>query len=181
MREELNLVVGENNRNKKHKFWKGVWTFTYKDKDGNVIETYTKENALADEGEQDILDRTFRGSAAPASYYVRLYNDTPIETDTLATLVGEPAAGAGTYNSQALALNTTDFPTLALDAGDYMVTSKTITFDATSTGWGPVTYAVLATVATGTTGKLYAYVALSTSRTLAVGETLDVTMSIKLQ
>ena len=179
--EDLRIVAGasaSSARDKKHPFYKSVWEFTHRDKNGKIIDQWTQENALADEGEQDILDRTFRGAAAPASFYLRLYNDTPVETDTLALLTGEPSGNG--YAAQALALNTTDWPTLALDAGDYQVTSKTVTFTASGGSIGPVTYAVLAT-SSDNTGKLYAYVALSQSRTLADGETLDVSMTIKLQ
>lgn len=134
-------------------------------------------NALADEGEEDILSAYFDGGAAPTNFYGRLYNDTPVETDTLATLLSE-AAGNG-YAAVTFAAGT-DWGAPALDAGDFQTTSTTKTFSATGGSWGPVTYAVLATVATGTVGLLIAYVALSASRTLQSGDTLDLSWAVKL-
>lgn len=153
--------------------------FAHRDRSGNIIwETAWIENSLADEGEQDILDIIYRASTAPTTFYTRLYNDTPVDTDTLALLTGE-ASGNG-YGALTWNRNSTDFPTLALDAGDYQVSSVTKQYSASGGSWGPVTYMVLATVATGTAGKIYNYFALSQSRTLADGEKLDVSMKMKL-
>ena len=163
---------------KKHNFWLGIWEFELKDKDGNVIEKYKNQNALADEGESLLLDSFFRGQNSPTGgFYIRLFNDTPVETDALSDLTGEPSGNG--YSAQALAQDTTDFPTLELDSGDYQVVSKSVTITSTGT-IGPVTYAVLAT-SSDNTGKLVAYVELSTPRTLANGESLTITLTIKLQ
>lgn len=43
-------------------------------------------NALADEGEEIILDVFLRGASAPASLYVGLLSATPTDTTTLATM-----------------------------------------------------------------------------------------------
>lgn len=135
-------------------------------------------NALADEGESAFLDCTLRATNCPTTYYLRLYNDTPTETDTLTALTGEPTTNG--YAAQQITRDATGWPTLALDSGDYQATSATKTFSAAGGSWGPVTYAVLATT-NDNTGKLIAYAALSTSRTLASGESLQVTYKLKLQ
>lgn len=158
--------------------WVGEWSFTHLNADGTIKDTWKQFNALADEGEQQILDCYFRDASEPSSFYVRLFNDIPVETDTLTDLTGEVTGGG--YTAQALARNGTDFPTLALDSGDYKLTSKELTFTASGSPYSVATYAVLATT-TDNTGKLIAYVALSTSRTLATGESLKVTFTIKLQ
>jgi len=157
--------------------WVGEWSFIHYTADGTIKDAWKQYNALADAGEQDILDIVFRDAIEPSSFYVRLFNDTPVETDTIADLTGEPSGNG--YSAQALARNGTDFPTLALDSGDYQLTSKSVTFTSSGT-IGPVTYAVL-TTSTDSSGKLYAYVALSSSRTLTSGETLTITFTIKLQ
>lgn len=164
---------------KKHPFWLGIWEIEHRDKDGNVIWSDVIENALADEGENNILDAYFRGQNAPSTFYLALFNDTPVETDTMADLQGEPSGNG--YARQELERNTTGWPTLELDSGDYMVTSKQANFSASGGSWGPVTYMVLTTTASGTSGKLLAYVALSQSRTLQAGETLGCKIKIKLQ
>lgn len=164
---------------KKHNFWLGIWDFEVKDKDGNLVEKWSQQNDLADEGENLMLDAFFRGQNNPSGgFYIRLFNDTPVETDGLADLTGEPSGNG--YSAEALAQDTTDFPTLELDSGDWRVVSKTVTFTADGGAIGPVTYGVLAT-SSDNTGKLVAYVPLSVSRTLADGESLAVTITIKLR
>ncbi len=158
--------------------WIGVFEFKHFDRDGNLIWQETANNNLADEGESLFLDCVLRSTSCPTTFYLRLYNDTPTETDTLASLTGEPTTNG--YTKPELTRNNTGWPTLALDSGDYMATSKTVTFSASGGSWGPVTYCVLAT-STDTSGKLISYVALSQSRTLADGESLQVTYKVKLQ
>jgi hypothetical protein len=166
---------------KKKKGWIGKWDFRHLDRDGNVIwEALDRENFLADEGEYAMLDVFLRAGTAPAGFYIRLFNDTPVETDALSDITGEPAGTYG-YAAQAVARSAeaAGWPTLALDSGDHMATSKTVTFTAAGGSIGPVTYAVLATTSDNA-GKHIASVALSTTRTLASGESLQVTMKVKL-
>lgn len=155
-----------------------VWHLKHRDRDGNVIWEEHKENALADEGEQDILEVFYRAAAAPTEFYIRLFNDTPIETDGLTDLIGEPSGNG--YAAQLVERSAVGFPTSALDAGDWQIASKTVTFTASGGAIGPVTHGVLATTSDNT-GRLNSFVALSQSRTLADGESLDVTITIKLQ
>lgn len=133
-------------------------------------------NALADEGEIDILDVYFEDQAVRATLSGRLYNDTPIETDTLATLTGEVT---GTGYAAVTFTRGTDWSAPALDAGDGKTTSVVKTFTAGG-AWTVATSLVLATVATGTAGLFIAWIMLSVSRTLANTETLDVTVGVKL-
>jgi hypothetical protein len=133
-------------------------------------------NALADEGEIDILDVYFEDQAVRASTFFRLYDDTPLETDTLATLVGE-VTGTGYAGIQVD--RGTDWSAPALDSGDGQTTSTTKTFTAGGT-WTDATQLVLATVASGTAGLHLAWAALSATRTLVLNDTLDVTLAVKL-
>lgn len=154
------------------------WRFEHRNADGEVLwdQDWTP-NALSDAGESAMLDVYFRGATAPTNFYIGLVNDTPVDTDTLATLTGEPA-GSG-YARALVERSNTGFPTLELDGGDYRVVSSTETFTAAGGSIGPVTYAFLAT-STDNTGILVVYNALSQSRTLADGDSLDVTFRIKL-
>ena len=133
-------------------------------------------NALADEGEGDILDVYFDVQAVRTSLFLRLYNDTPLETDTLATLTGE-VTGTG-YGAITLTRGT-DWSAPALDAGDMQTITPTKTFTAGG-AWTAATQLVLATVGTGTAGLHIAWAALSATRTLASADTLDVTLAVKL-
>lgn len=163
---------------KKNNSWKGIFEIQHLDKFGNVLWKDEAENALVDEGEQDVLDVYLRGAAAPTQFYLRLFNDTPVETDGLADLLSE-AAGNG-YAAQLIERSATGWPTLALDAGDFQATSSQEQFAASGGSFGPVSHVVLAT-SSDNTGKLISFAALSQSRTLADGESLTVTYRVKLQ
>lgn len=156
----------------------GVFHVTHRAADGGLLWEGDADNVLADGGEQAFLNCVLRATSCPTTFYLRLYNDTPVETDTLSTLTGEPTTNG--YAAQELTRDATGWPTLALDSGDYQATSRTVTFNATGGSWGPVTYLALAT-STDTSGVLVSYAALSTSRTLAAGESLQVTYRLKLQ
>ena len=137
---------------------------------------------LFDEGEQHILDVYFRGATPPAGFYFGLCNvvggvANMAETLTLATLTGEPLGNG--YARQLVERSAVGWPTLALDAGDYMATSSEESFVASGGSIGPVTVQFLAT-SSDNTGKLVAAVDLSASRTMATGETLKVTQKVKL-
>jgi hypothetical protein len=143
--------------------------------DGSTLWSETAHNALADEGEQQMLDVYLRGATAPTGFTIRLFNDTPVETDTVADLTGEPS-GAG-YAAQTIEKSAVGWPSLVLDSGDYLATSKTVTFTASGGPIGPVTYACLVS----SDSKLISYAALSQSRTLADGESLMITYRVKQQ
>lgn len=132
-------------------------------------------NALANEGEEDMLDVYFDAQAVRTTLYFRLYNDTPAETDTLATLTGE-VTGTG-YTGVAVTRGT-DWSAPDHSTG---TATGTKTFTGGSGGWSAATQLVLATVQTGTAGLHIAWAALSQSRTLAENDTLDVTMTVTLE
>ena len=134
-------------------------------------------NALADEGEQDILDVYFDAQAVRANLYGRLYNDTPVETDTQATLSSEVT---GTGYAAVDFVRNTDWGAPALDSGDMQTASTTKSFTATASDWTAATYITLNTTATLTAGLLIAYVALASTRTLVDTDQLDVSFNVKL-
>jgi len=158
----------------------GSMTFRCYDIQGNLKwEEIDRPNNLADEGEHLFLDVTLRNGSAPSNYFLRLYNVSPTETSNLTSLATyEPTTNG--YAAQTVERNNTGWPTLALDSGDYQAISSVETFSASGGSWGPVTYCVVAT-STDSSGKLVSYVALSTPRTLASGESLQVTYKLKLQ
>lgn len=158
---------------------KGYFDFRAYDRDGNLIwQELDVPNDLTNEGQSLFLDCTLRATNCPTTYYLRLYNATPAKTSGLADLSGEPSTNG--YAAQNLTRDATGWPTLAINDVDYMATSATKTFSASGGSWGPVHHAVLAT-STGTSGKLVSSVGLSQWRTLADGESLQVTYKIKLQ
>lgn len=135
-----------------------------------------QDNELVNEGEQAMLDVFFRGATAPSGFFFRLFDDVPTETDGIGDLTGE-VSGTG-YAAVAVSRDGTDWPSLALDSGDFQASSATKTFEATGT-WTDATHLILATSSDGS-GKLIAWAPLSTTRTLVSGDSLDVSMAIKL-
>lgn len=128
-------------------------------------------NVFTDEGETDVLDVYLRAATAPTNFYLGLANTTIAETTTLAS-ISEPSGNG--YARQLIERSATGFPTLAAS----VATSTTETFTASGGTIGPVTDAFLATVASGTAGLLLFGSALSTTRTLADGESLDSDIAI---
>ena len=161
----------------------GYFDLTCRDASGNIKwEEQNVPNALANEGEYAILDTMMRGNTAPTQYYLRLYNTTPTLTSTLSTLSTYEPSTANGYNpaNQGITRNSTGWPLVPqLVSNHYEITSKTITITASGTV-GPVTYAALST-SSDNTGKLMAYAALSATRTLASGDSLQMTYKIRLQ
>ena len=172
------VLVGQKwRRNKKHPFWLAEWEFFLFGKDGNLLRRWMRENTLLDDGEQMLLDIGFR-AAAQGSFYLGVANDTPLETDTLADLAGEPVGNG--YARQALARNSTDWPVLALNSGDYQVISKLVTFTASGGSIGPVNIMFLCDAASGTVGKYIAWASLSEAITLGDAESLGCKIKVKL-
>lgn len=157
---------------------KTFWSVVCRDKDG--IEKWREEgfNNIAQEGEQLRLDVFYRAAAPPAGFFVRLFNDTPVKTDSLTDLTGEPSGNG--YSAQTLERSAVGFPALAIDGTDYQLTSKNIVITASGGTIGPVTHAVIATTSDNT-GKLLHYYAFSQSRTLLDGDSLTITIKEKLQ
>ena len=131
-------------------------------------------NALVNEGEQDLLSVYFLAQAVRTTLYLGLVNDTIAETDGLTDLLGEPSGNG--YARQAVTRDT-DW-TGGFDSGDYRVVTAQKTFTASGGAWTAVNELILATTADNT-GLLLAHSALSVSRTLQDGDSLNVTMGIK--
>ena len=135
-------------------------------------------NALVDGGEQNILDTYLRNSNAPTNFYIGLTNMAGlVESTPLSSLTDEPTGNG--YGRIQVTRNNTGWPSLALDAGDYMATSRVVTFEATGT-WITVDKIFMAT-SNDNTGVLISYGALSVPRTLIINDILDITYKIKLQ
>ena len=163
----------------------GVFHLACYDQAGQLKWQEDAHNALANEGESFILDTYFRGATAPSGFYLRLYNTTPTLTSTLSTLSASEPSTANGYNvasNNAIARSsaTGGWPTLQLTSSHYEVLSKTVTITASGGTGGPVTYAAIAS-SSDNTGKLIAYAALSQSRTLSSGDSLNVTYTVRLQ
>ena len=159
------------------------------DKQGNILwEAKNLDNILHDEGEQALLSAYFATTMSgfgspPASIYLGLdARGSVVEADTLANLSGEPTTKIG-YERKALSTagtgaNGQDFY-INQPAAYYRADGKTVIYTA-GEDWTAVTQLFLCTVLSGTAGKLIATVALSASRTLLSGDSLNASMYIGL-
>jgi hypothetical protein len=163
----------------------GIWTFTHHARDGHVLAKWQEHNTLSKVADQRMLENYYRGgSAAGASFYIGLVDSTTpcsiTKSDTFAALVayGEPSGNG--YARVAVSKDGTGWVTSAASGNDWHIVSKVVTFTSTGT-IGPVYCAFLSDAASGSASDWHAWVALSTARTLANGESLDVSMDITLQ
>lgn len=145
---------------------------------GDVLFEETVHNIWHDEGEEWMVKTCFtEEDSVPANFYMGLDSRTSLaEADGLSDLTDEPSGNG--YARAAVASDDTDW-TASQDAGDWQVASKTVTYTA-SGGSIAADNVFLTDVSTGSTGDLFLSLALSQSRTLADGESLDVTVTIKV-
>lgn len=160
----------------------GVFRLSCYDAAGNLKWQEAAHNALAQQGERLFLDGVLRGGTIPAGWFLRLYNATPTGTSTLATLAAFEPATANGYNpaSNSITKDITGFPSLTTATLHYQAVSKTVTITASGGAIGPVTYCALAS-SSDNTGQLIAYAALSATRTLQAGDSLNMTYTVRLQ
>ena len=125
-------------------------------------------NLVTTGGKDDLLDKYF-GAVVSVGWYMGLVNGTPAATDTLASHAGWTEATPYTGNRPAISWS-------AASAGSKTATavSYAITAGATVTG------AFLSSVNTGTAGILYSAGNFSASRTVASGDTLNVTPTMSV-
>jgi len=152
----------------------------HKDKNGNVIwRENNVRNIFHDGGEEYIIKACFTEEVSvPANHYLRLDNRSSLaEADVLSSLSAEPTTNG--YAAVAITTNTTGY-TASQDSGDWQAATKTCTFSASGGSVGPVANMNLCDASTGTSGRLLCSLALSQSRTLSDGESLDATMTLKV-
>lgn len=161
-------------------YWWEVQHIRHLDGKEILLGEETVHNTLTDEGEQNVLDSWFRNQFIPNNFRLGLTSATLTDTSTLATAVsGEPIQAS--YGRLTYARNTTDWPTLSLQAGDFRVEGLQKSFFAAH-AWSTVTRIFLTShSATGSIGPLFLFAELSTPRTLVSGDELRVTPRITAQ
>lgn len=161
---------------------------------GELLWTNDKQidNLFHDEGEKALLSAYFATTmsgfgAPPANLYLGLdARVTLAETDTLASgVTNEPTTGTGyariALSTAGTGLSGQDFY-INQPVAAYGAESKTVTFtnSSTTTAWGGVTKMFLCTAASGTSGLLISSLALSTTRTLQPGDSLQTSLNTYL-
>ena len=177
--QALDTQVKGEKMSDKYNWYNSVWTIQHI-RNGKVIWSDEGRNSLMQQGEESILETFFRNDSnyAPAHFYVRLCNYTPLVTDTLTSIQSEPSGNG--YSAQLIERSAVGFSTKDLTSnGTYRLTSKVLTFTASGGDIGPVTNAFLAT-SSDNTGRAIAFRALSQTRTIQDGDSLTCTFKIDL-
>lgn len=146
--------------------------FTYAvecfDRDGKLKWREEFKNLVTTEGKNDIIDKYFKGSAYTAAWYLGLKGTGSAAVgDTLASHGGWSEVTPYSGNRPAITFGTTS-------GGSNTASSAAFTINATATVAG----AFIASVNTGTSGKLYSAGDFAASRGVASGDTLNVTPTV---
>jgi len=136
-------------------------------------------NALADEGEQSMLNVYLLGTTDPSFYLGLLNMASPGETTVMSGITESNTPTANGYNRIQIASG--DWGTPTLNSGDYQTTALQKTFGPASGSNWTCTHAFVTTTLTGTTGKFLLYIALSASTTVAIGQSFLYTLTVKQQ
>ncbi|MCE9565862.1 MAG: hypothetical protein K8U57_27875 [Planctomycetes bacterium] len=141
-----------------------------RDQFGNIKWQETIHNLVTTEGKNDIIDKYFKGSSYTAAWYLGLKGTGSAAVgDTLASHAGWTEATPYSGNRPAITFGTTS-------AGSNTATAVSISINATATVAG----AFLSSVNTGTSGKLYSAGDFAASRSVASGDTLNVTPTVSV-
>jgi len=119
--------------------------------------------------ENKVLDHVLRNTAytQPSGLYLALFNNTSGLAATnleAGTLTDETSTSGTAYGRKAI--------TFAAASGGNGVSSATVTFDAATSNWGTVTHVAIMDAIT--TGNVLFWGALTTSKTVATGDTFQV-------
>ncbi len=137
---------------------------------GNVKWVEEFRNLVTTEGKNDIIDKYFKGSAYTASWFLGLKGTgSAAAGDTLASHAGWSEVTPYSGNRPAITFGTTS-------SGSNTATAVAYTINATATVAG----AFLSSVNTGTSGKLYSAGDFAASRSVASGDTLNVTPTVSV-
>lgn len=127
-------------------------------------------NLVTTEGKNDIIDKYFKGSGYTAAWYLGLKGaGSAAAGDTLASHGGWTEATPYSGNRPAITWGTTS-------AGSNTASAVSISINATATVAG----AFISSVNTGTSGKLYSAGDFAASRSVASGDTLNVTPTVSV-
>lgn len=137
---------------------------------GNVKWRERTANLVTTAGKNDLLDKYLKGSSYTAAWYCVLKGTgTIVAGDTLASHSGWTEATPYSGNRKAISWGTTS-------AGSNTATAVAISINASATVAG----AGIASVDTGTSGVLYNMADFTASRSVASGDTLNVTFTISI-
>lgn len=126
------------------------------------------DNLVTTVGKNDLLDKYFKGAAYTAAWFLGLKGaGTAVAGDTAASHAGWPEVNPYTGNRPTIAFGTSSAGANAATAVAYTIT-----------GTATVAGAFVQSANTGTTGILYSAGDFASARSVASGDTLNVTLSV---
>lgn len=141
-----------------------------RDRFGNIKWEETIRNLVTTEGKNDIIDKYFKGSSYTAAWYLGLKGTgSAAAGDTLASHGGWSEVTPYSGNRPAITFGTTSSGSNTASAVGFSIT-----------GTATVAGAFIASVNTGTSGKLYSAGDFAASRSVANGDTLNVTPTVSV-
>lgn len=140
------------------------------DSDGRLKWREHIENLVTTVGKTDIVDKYFKGSAYTAAFYLGLKGTGSAAVgDTLASHAGWSEVTPYSGNRPAITFGTTS-------SGSNTASAVSYSINATATVAG----AFICTVNTGTSGTLYSAGDFAASRSVASGDTMNVTPTVSV-
>lgn len=147
-----------------------IYRIECRDKHGNIKWTEEVENLVTNEGKDDLLDKYFKGSSYTAAWHLGLKGTGSVAAgDTLASHSGWSEVTPYSGNRPAITFGTTS-------SQSNTASQVSISCNASATVAG----AFIASVNTGTSGILYSASDFSANRTVADGDTLNVTPTVSM-
>jgi hypothetical protein len=139
-------------------------------KDGKEKWRERVRNTVTTAGKTDIVDKYFKGSAYTAAWYLGLKGTGSISaSDTLASHSGWSEVTPYSGNRPAISFGSTS-------SGSNTASAVSYSINATATVAG----AFIASANSGTTGTLYSASDFAASRSVASGDTLNVTPTVSV-
>lgn len=147
----------------------GAYTFTLTGADGRVKWIEQTENTVMTLGKADVLNKYLKGSSYTAAWYLMLKHTGSIAAaDTLASHAGWTEATPYSGNRPTMSFGA-DTSTNSLAAAEVSISINATDAD--------VKGACVASVNTGTSGLLYSCTDFTVARSVASGDTLNVTVT----
>lgn len=154
---------------------------TVRNADGSVaVQGEWMRNAIANEGEAEVLNVLLLGSqAARANYYLELLAATPVAASTMASVTELVAATETGYGRATIAA--ADWAALS-GTQPTTTTAAEKVFGPNTKGsdWAAITYVALVTTSTGTGGKFILFVALSGSTLVHNTQSFEYTLTASM-
>ena len=123
--------------------------------------------------ENKVLDHVLRYSTAPytgvSTLYLGLFNNTSTNAASnleSGTLTDETSTSGTAYARKAI--------TFGAASGGTSTSSATVTFDTATANWGTITHVAVMDGATAGAGNVLFYGAVTTSKTIETGDTVQV-------